>query len=93
MVHFLVANCSLIPKIYMFCCLKVNFKDCRAIGLYFIFLTTGGQIRSEYMKFLNFANFDQFQPLKVKGDLQTRKDVDFWNQLAIFNQKKYHINK
>jgi hypothetical protein len=39
-----------------------------------------------------FPNFDQFQPVSFKVDLQTTKYVHFWNQRAICNQKKYHID-
>jgi hypothetical protein len=45
--------------------------------------TTGGLIRSKYMKFSNFANFWSFWPVSFKVDLQTTKLLYFWNQFAI----------
>jgi hypothetical protein len=52
------------------------------------------EIDQNLSKFENFiyfdlsTNFDQFQPVTFKVDLQTTKFVHFWNQRAICNQKK-----
>jgi hypothetical protein len=43
-------------------------------------------------KFENFIYFDLIWPPVVEIDLQTTKFVQFWNQRAIWNQKKYHID-
>jgi hypothetical protein len=40
----------------------------------------------------NFIYFDLIWPPVVEIDLQTTKFLHFWNQGAIFNQKKYHID-
>jgi hypothetical protein len=40
----------------------------------------------------NFIYFDLIWPPVDEIDLQTTKFVHFWNQRAIFNQRKYHID-
>jgi hypothetical protein len=70
MVLFLVVNCLLIPKMYKFCCLEVNFQCYR--------VEISRNLKISYILTL--------------FDLQTTKFVHFWNQRAICNQKKYHIN-
>jgi hypothetical protein len=50
------------------------------------------EIDQNFTKLENFIYFDLIWPPAVEIDLQTTKFVYFWNQRAIFNQKKYHID-
>jgi hypothetical protein len=68
MVLFLVANYSLIPKMYIFCCLKVNFNHWRSKKV------------KIYLNFQILPNLYQFQPVTIRVDLHTTKYVHFWNQ-------------
>jgi hypothetical protein len=72
-----------------------TFSDCKLLtdSKNIQILLFEGQFQPlHYMKFSNLSNFDQFQPVTFKVDLQTTKFVHFWNQRAICNQKKYHID-
>jgi hypothetical protein len=73
MVLFLVANCLLIPKMYIFCCLKGNFNHWRS---------------KKVKIYLNFQILSNL-PVTIKVDLHTTKYVHFWNQRAICNQKNF----
>jgi hypothetical protein len=50
------------------------------------------EIGQNLAKFENFIYFHLIWPPVVEIDLQTTKLVHFWNQRAICNQKKYHID-
>jgi hypothetical protein len=75
MVLFLIENCSLIPKIYKFCCLEVNFKC----------------YRSKCSKIGEIWKFHIFWPYLTSSRWNWPSNNN-WNQRAICNQKKYHID-